>query len=319
MVELTDAELEMSVQSAVNESVATSEFERFLRERGALKTFFEPLSGNNGDELITMGARHLLSKIDLPLVSTPEEAEQIVINGGGAMVDIWDGAGIKVLEKYRLSFPTTPLIVAPSSFRFNGIDFPGICGLGTSELTVFARESYSLDLLRSLNLPANTTACMSQDLAFELKDSTFLNQHKKDKQAAHVLIALRKDKEGDAGVLVKVKGGWLPGILRKPLSRLRDRLVASRVQGLLDQIISKAGTFDDKPRLYCDVSASVCFQEFVDSIKNAALIVTDRLHVAILGNLLEKQVLLRPGGYHKIRGVYEHSMSGSDSLVTLVD
>jgi exopolysaccharide biosynthesis predicted pyruvyltransferase EpsI len=38
-------------------------------------------------------------------------------------------------------------------------------------------------------------------------------------------------------------------------------------------------------------------------------VVTDRIGVAILATLLEKPVWVRPGTYHKVRGVFRHSLA----------
>ena len=86
---------------------------------------------------------------------------------------------------------------------------------------------------------------------------------------------------------------------------------------MIGAILESAALPRSIPRLYRDVSVSVSFAEFTEAIRNAALIITDRLHIGILGYLLEKRVVLRPGAYHKIRGVYELSMSGPNSRTTL--
>jgi exopolysaccharide biosynthesis predicted pyruvyltransferase EpsI len=56
------------------------------------------------------------------------------------------------------------------------------------------------------------------------------------------------------------------------------------------------------------------FQEFIDYAANASRITTDRLHVAILGSILQKKTVLYDNSYYKNRAVYRNSLS-SDSDV----
>jgi hypothetical protein len=55
---------------------------------------------------------------------------------------------------------------------------------------------------------------------------------------------------------------------------------------------------------------AVCsFGRFGPLVAGAAAVVTDRISVAILGSLLDKPVWVRPGTYHKVRGVFRHSLA----------
>jgi exopolysaccharide biosynthesis predicted pyruvyltransferase EpsI len=70
--------------------------------------------------------------------------------------------------------------------------------------------------------------------------------------------------------------------------------------------------------LVADVSlAETCnFEEFLEHVAAALVIVTTRLHVAILGHLLQRKTYLVDGSYHKFRGVFEYSMQhGSTELL----
>jgi exopolysaccharide biosynthesis predicted pyruvyltransferase EpsI len=46
-----------------------------------------------------------------------------------------------------------------------------------------------------------------------------------------------------------------------------------------------------------------------ETVATAAAVVTDRVSVAILATLLDKPVWVRPGTYHKTRGVFRHSLA----------
>lgn len=55
---------------------------------------------------------------------------------------------------------------------------------------------------------------------------------------------------------------------------------------------------------------AVCgFNRFAESVAAAAAVVTDRVSVAVFATLLDKPVWVRPGTYHKVRGVFRHSLA----------
>ena len=55
---------------------------------------------------------------------------------------------------------------------------------------------------------------------------------------------------------------------------------------------------------------AVCgFARFAETVATSAAVVTDRISVAILATLLDKPVWVRPGTYHKVRGVFPHSLA----------
>ena len=297
------------------QSEKKSEFQLFLENHQDKNVYFEPLDGNHGDTLILMGAKHVLQKARIRLTEQAKKASLIVINGSGGMNDIWMG-GLEKLKYYRKTYPDTPLVVGPSSYRFENFDFNTICKISQAPLTLFAREHFSEELLRQICMPAYVTIKVSPDLAFELCDTKFIADLKANCRAEHMLIAMRKDREGSAGVLAKTRI-WLTGKLRRPLSKIRDRLVAFRSHDVIAEIMRQEQCPQDIPKIYRDVSSSLSFDEFLSVICRSAFTITDRLHVGILSHLLNKRVILRPGIYHKIRGVYEMSLSGPNSLTIL--
>lgn len=298
-----------------------SDFYCFMEEVAGKKTYFDEYrGGNNGDVIILKGNKHLLAKTRCKLVDSPEEAEQILIRGGGAMVDIYQ-TDFEKLRYYRHYFPSIPLVVGPSTFRFKGADFRSICDVSSAfPLTMFARDHNSARALREVGLPEHCDVHVSHDLAFELYDSDFIANLQKQCSEKHILISIRKDKEGCAGVLTRTRGTWLPKRIRRPLSWVRDRLVAHVSQGTVETVLKRQGVSADMPRVIRDVASSLSFDEFVASIRDAALVVTDRLHVGVLGHLLRKRVILicaTEYHMHKIKGVYELSMSESGSRTSL--
>ena len=313
-----------------------SPFGRFLRERADARIFFEPLSGNNGDVLILKGTEHLLDKHGCRRCADPAEADLILLNGGYSISDIWK-FGIETLGHYRREFPDTPMAVAPSSFRFEGVDFAEVVRRGRAPVTLFARETKSYEIINGVDLPNNAEVRMSRDSAFELRDSEFLTDLKRKVGGRHVVVSMRNDEESgaassDLGGLLKVgRGRFLPGPIRRPLARLRDAIAARRnvggpgTKGVTAPEALKAGLAQvggdaaSLPRVNKDISAVVSFEEFCDLVAGSALMVTDRLHVAIFGHLLDRPTMLLPGNNHKLRGIYNLSMRDHDSSVTLFE
>jgi len=283
-------------------------FAEFLGRRAEIPTFFEPLGGNNGDELIRMGAEHLMHKLSTRRVQSPGDAELIVINGGGGMNDIWQ-RGLDDFQRLRSNHPDTEIVIGPSSFYFEKTDFASLINAGRAPITIFCRERASEALLRDILPPGIVDTRLSHDIAFELLDSDWLGSVPRPASGSHVLITLREDREamvGSRGVGIAAR---LPTPVRVPLKKLHALLKRRSSGSGVSRLVASRGDFGSLPVINADISTSVSFDRFVELIGSAALIVTDRLHVSILGCLLGRPVTLLPGAYHKIRGVYEFSMA----------
>lgn len=294
-----------------------SPFLQFMRHIAHKKTYLETMNrGNNGDVLIVMGLKHLLRKVKCRLVARPEEAEQIIFRGSGSMNDIWPG-GVRVLGEFRHRFPDLPVIVGPSTYIFREVDMRRIFQISDAPLTLFARDSISARYAREVDLPPYVDIKVSHDLAFELSDGDFLSNLLDQLEEKHVLVAMRKDIEGSAAILSRIRAMWLPLKIRRPLRRVKERLAAWISQDIIERILTDEQVSKEFPRIYRDISESATFDEFVAMICGARLIISDHLHVGILGHMLNKRVVLLPGVYHKIKGVYEASMSGPNSRTSL--
>src|SRR5262245_34253427 len=114
--------------------------------------FFDPLFGNNGDRLITAGSEHALRAWQVRRASRPEDADVIVVNGGGGMLDLYP-VPVAAVHRYLVEFPRTPLIVLPQSYDFKAVDFAGLFAGRRAPVTLFARERYSRAFLATLSLP----------------------------------------------------------------------------------------------------------------------------------------------------------------------
>ena len=81
--------------------------------------------------------------------------------------------------------------------------------------------------------------------------------------------------------------------------------------GAMERIGNELPALKELP-VYADDIADpkVCgFGRFGPLVAGAAAVVTDRISVALLATLLDKPVWVRPGTYHKVRGVFRHSLA----------
>ncbi len=298
--------------------INSSAFFQVLLSLGDKPIYFDHLGGNNGDRLILEGMQHLLKKSNAVITSELETASVVLLNGGGGMNDSWPLNAIQRLQWYIENYPGKAIIVGPSSFSFKHTSFKQIVESSSAPITICCREEISEKLLRSLNLKDNIEIMLSRDLALELEDSLFLSELRQKSSSDIVLVAIRADIEGQSTLLARVKAPWMPQLLRRPLSKLRDRLAAVVSKGRVEQALVKAGIDIRKDAIfYRDISSALSFEGFCDTVCRSRYIVTDRLHVGLLGALMGKKVTLLRGGYHKIEGVYNYSLVGRDSVTLL--
>lgn len=292
-----------------------SNFNQFLGSLTGERIFFEPLCGNNGDELIKMGMLRLFELNGINPCSRPDEADVILLNGGGAMNDLWPEGAAQVIEGLIERFPGKTFVVGPSSYYFINLDFAEILRKANDGVTLFCRERISHESLQRLDLPPQVRLDLSQDLAFELDGSPFIEEQRSQSCGESILCAMRKDREGNAGILAKTSAPWLPQAVRRPLSILRDRLVAFKSSDKIEEILGGISEESDPGEtIYRDVSVSVPFEDFCREVRRSRAIVTNRLHVAIFGTLLRKEVHLIRGAYHKNGGVYDFSLKNCGNV-----
>ena len=141
-------------------------------------------------------------------------------------------------------------------------------------------------------------------------------------QPGHILVVERDDWEGPTGrtrPLAPPGFGFIPESVRTrvrrvlvaPLRRRKDR-TSEFCRAALAYARHRHPETADLPSVTADVSlAETCdFGAFLHRVAGAAVIVTTRLHVAILGQLLAIPTYLVEGRYHKYRGVFAYSMQG---------
>ena len=167
-------------------------------------------------------------------------------------------------------------------------------------------------------------------MAFHLNDSPWLKDVRARCRQQHLLIVERRDVAGLSGnqdraipVPSRLKRLVLDRI-KRPLKRRRHEAERSRTsfaRWAEDQARRRLRLPNSIPVRAVDVSLKgiLTFPQFISLVADAAAIVTTRLHVGILGALLDKPTLLVPGdaGYCKIQGIYEYSLKDNAGVELL--
>ncbi len=281
------------------------------------------IAGNNGDSLIEMGTARLFDRLKLELVDDAREADAIVIGGGGHLIEGFT-AGPPMLRDLSAAHPEIPLVVLPSSVYFPTERFEDLLPSSReADITIFCRERYSArHLTEDHDLPSFCRVELDHDMAFELMNTPLVDRVRSG-EPRHVLVVERWDLEHPEKKLRRGTGDSLrlrltrlmPESLRAPLRPLvawnRGRR-RSRFMTAAESIITALGPEQSRsPRVTRDISLPnyASFDEFVEAISQASLIITTRLHVGILGAMGGRNVVLFEGGYWKARGIHEYSMT----------
>lgn len=307
------------------------------------KFFFDPMGGNHGDKLIELGSMETFKRLEIQLIRNPRKAEFIVINGGGGMTPLW-GYGLQILGSYSKNFPHTPLIVLPSSWDVRDVDIASLLKNHKAPIYLYARDPYSFAILKKIKFANDVRVGLDHDMAFNLQGTLFLKRLNERRAERHLLIVERGDVESPTGkkhlepLLIRLIKLSIPKEIRhclpQPvLSSLRsmayslDRLAFGRkrrkeaarskfAKQSVELVKRKHPEFDSLPVYAADISLpSFCsFWQFSLAVAQAAVVVTTRLHVGILGALLDKPTYLKAGNWHKIKGVYEYSLKDRNNV-----
>lgn len=324
-----------------------------LEELCGKNVFYKSLPGNRGDDLIVMGINELLRRHQIRVVDDPSKADHMLIKGGGALIDEYPKllADIQVLLRKTSSLPTT---ILPTSYLLRDQSLAELAGPRSALLRIYAREKYSFDLLNQLDFDGPAEIGLDHDTAFHLINSDFMRRLKRKTTLKHILIVERTDIEALCRPIVRFDGGTAevagteitgPTVVNSPpafgLRRHLPRSVkALKAQFLrvielpkierdaiktpfaiqaIDRIHKDMPETRELPIRAFDVSQNrySSFGQFATVIAQSAAVCSTRLHVGILSAMLDKPTYLVAGVYHKLRGIYEYSMSESKHVELL--
>lgn len=293
-----------------------------LQDLQGKSIFFEPVGGNHGDTIIALGSRELFKRLNLTMQDDPERAEAIVINGNGAMgVEMYDKT-LGGIWQYAQKFSDRPFIMLPSSFYFQGNRLGNCFQNRAAPALVFARERYSFERIQDQIYPPNAQVGLDDDMAFQLRDSEFLRGLQARCTTKHILLVERFDPEtATGGTIQEVRAPRqlkqaMPAPVKNLLKAVIHRQRAAQTgftPTILQRLYAECPQFHGLPVYAQDISSPVgfTFEQFIQAIVDAAVVISTRLHVAVLASLLEKPTFIVTGSapYPKLKGVYEYSLA----------
>ncbi len=283
-------------------------FTKFLGNHKKESFSLAATRGNSGDALIRKGLE-LYLKVNKYKITNCESADNIIIHGGANINDVWK-LGIDLLKKIIEKYPNKRIIIAPHSVYFYKTNFEKILNNCKQEIHFFTREKYSYERLSKMNLNKNIHLYLANDTAFLLEYSNYIENLKKKSNNKYILVSLRIDYESH--ILDKKKLKFFENVF----GRFGLREIFERVY---HQIISKQfirrNLKNRKAKIIIADASLENYDKFIDLILNASEIYTDRLHVGVLGAILNKRVYLYSSSYKKIEGVYEQSLKKYPNII----
>lgn len=296
--------------------------------------------GNNGDKLMLAVFSRLLARLNIQPTSA-DMAEIVIVPPNGALLEVYRFPWL--LAQRITGLEDKPLILFPSSAYFPTVD-PSFVFNGRAAPTLWiVREPASYAHLEgkwgerlsarrvNLVLDHDVVASGSADVHEVFREK--INAAPRPK---HVLVAARVDVESrsiDApkgsspgpspasnplkGRVVSMLRGLPAASAQTAAARAahRSRLVMSARHMLRRVDVSpfadllhtaragqKLRIVDASDPLYAT------FEQYLALINDAKFVVTDRLHVALPAIVLGKPTLMVEAGYHKLGGVYNHSL-----------
>ena len=263
-----------------------------LAEQGVL--FFRPNPGNAGDSLIACATFQLFEEFGIPYRlfddSSFDPAGKVVVFGGGGSLVPEYRAAWQFVERYHQA--AKKLVILPQTISGHE-DLLGQLG---SNVDVFVREEVSFEHVQRHAPQANLF--LEDDLALSLDVSAVLAadlprpfRHVPLKQLIRREVALLRAAGCRSDVLNCFRTDKEKTDLRRPYGNAD-----------LSKLF-KVGTSTPEEAL---LASHLIFQ----MLNQYEEVRTNRLHLAIAGALLGKDVKFYPNSYFKNEGVYQFSMKG---------
>lgn len=277
---------------------------RFLLGRKEKRVYIKPYVGNSGDTLIRMGTVHLLSDLGVVATVDPRKADLILWPGGNP--SMWRG-NVKGWQEVWARFPETEFVVGPATFQFGLFDWPRAVRESPAPITgLFARDRESFANLQKAGLPNDIEIGLSHDPALHLRRSAWLSEHKEATTEEYVLASFRSDHEA-AGREHRYFRALRPFLPTRVARHLRWRLATGNRRRNIAAAAKRATA--ETPLRACDASG-LDFASFVETVRRAKEVHTDRLHCLLLAVMLDKPAFAYPTSYGKLEAVHEHSLKG---------
>lgn len=281
--------------------------------------FDVPYHFNTGDLLIYEGEINFLSTLNLKCVYKcsrqscryPKLNRNIVIlfHGGGNLGDMYP-EHMNFLKLLCATYPHNKIIVFPQTIYY-AKDKNKISDLKIlsehNNLTICVRDEVSMNIINSFPL---IKSLLLPDMAFYIPHE-IIGTHFKGIFIEKNLYLCRNDKESVVSAMNIDKVKWMnnsfvvsdwPSLFNHP-----DVLILKCISFLNSyKSTNTPGVFTNLYEVYFDyfVRRRVVIKS-VRWMKQYKIVLSDRLHGAILALLLDKELIMADNSYHKNRGFYE--------------
>ena len=262
---------------------------------------FIPNPGNAGDMLINLGMYHLFEQLGVRYVTgSPDQTypdRVLVYSGGGALIDAYPTAARFFKANHALC---KNLILLPHTVRAQ----PELIAAMDDRCFLFAREANSETYLNAHRTQAHVLR--THDLAFFLDEAAITAAP----WSRAVLLDKWRRKAWPRFVLKLMRDAMLTDPV---LHCLRADAEATGVDiPAHNHDLSKLFAHGDLSRDSC--ATTIKTLRFV--MKRFSAIRTNRLHITVLGALLDMPVTMLDNSYGKNRDIYDASIDGYFSNVT---
>lgn len=296
--------------------------------------------GNNGDHLMLAVFWKVLENAGVQLLEPGSEhsAQVIIVPPNGALLQIYNFPSL--LRSRLAELPDVPILMFPSSALFPSWNPAQLFGARTGPIEWILRERASFEHLSSLwgseLRSAGVTLSLDHDIVAS-GNALVPGIIGARTSPRGVLVAAREDRE--AGALGQSNSSRSPSLKGRALSLALARLPANAARSRLvrlatirrrhaaaDALVARAVAagalptlFEGSPRTNIDLSSTTyaTFRQYCAAITAAQTVVTNRLHVALPAAISGADVYLVDSGYHKLRGVYERSLSQMSNVTLL--
>ncbi|MEZ5329499.1 MAG: polysaccharide pyruvyl transferase family protein [Verrucomicrobiales bacterium] len=275
----------------------------FLREDLTRKIYLKPYLGNSGDGLIWMGNEFLFQELGISRARLPQEADLILWPGGNPTM--WQG-NLDGWQECWKRWPQVPFGIGPATFQTGCLPWATLLKESpTAVHAAFARDRESHSVLQNAGLPKTIYLGLAHDPAFHLRGSDWLATQRQASTSDFVLASFRSDHEGVSEAKWNQRMGGVPGI-QWIQNRLNRKRAHERLLARVESVKNRCG--NDDQIIVEDVS-SHSFDLFVERVRHARQVHTDRLHCMILALMLDKKVFAYQTSYRKLEAVSEFSLS----------
>jgi exopolysaccharide biosynthesis predicted pyruvyltransferase EpsI len=278
----------------------------FLRERAGKTFHVMAYPGNAGDELIRLATDQILADRRIRTTSDPAQADVILVPGGNPT--LWPDIGPERWQTVWTRYWHAEFVVGPAGYRDGYSNWAQTVNDPRSTVTgLFARDPEGFRCLQSAGLRSGITYGLAFDPALYLRTSDWLAAHRRAASEEYDLAVFRNDRETNLPypALWRVASSIVPTRFHRSLIRALTSPVRKRKTQM-----AAAGREATALPLVCNDVAREPFDMFVQKVRAARTVHTDRLHTMLLAAMLGKKVFAYPTSHSKLEGVYGYSLKG---------